>query len=328
MWEELLKYDKLGSKDELSILLFEILSFDQFKKIDDVKTICIHQSYTFGSSFNGIICLLNLLELINVQGNLIKADTIVSKYKPEIFFSKGIIFERLFKALKDVGKLETLFNYQNTKLDNETKAYYIKDSLIPFSFISIKKLLINTEFLVNPKNIQNTYFINPVFKSIFSLFVISNIKKSSEKLKITLEKLKCIQFLQNEYGEQAEDYVLNYELNRLSKHPSKQDIKKISAEFVNAGFDIESFNTEDSIINDRLIEVKSYSRDVSFYWSKNEIDTAKDIEDRYFLYLVDRSKIDQKDYEPYIIKDPYKNLFLNDNWQKNTATYFVSKLSK
>lgn len=324
MLEELLKYDKLGSKDELLILLFQILSPEEYKNIEDVKTICIHHSYTFGSSFNGIIRLLELLHLIKIQRNQIIAESIISRYNPLDFFDKPLIFERLFNLIMNSGKLGELFNYKSTKLDNETLIYYVRESQIPFYLNCIKKFLINTGFLFKQGNVTNTYFINPLFKDFFTALIVPNIKKNYVKRKLSLIELKRIQSLQSEYGDQAEEYVLNFEIRRLSNHPLRQEIKRISQDFANAGFDIESFNTEDSIMNDRLIEVKSYSGNLSFYWSKNEIETAKEMTDCYFLYLVDRTKIMEDGYCPYIIQDPYKNLFLNDQWQKDANTYFVS----
>lgn len=325
MLEELLKYDKIGTKDELSILLFQILSSTEYKRIDDVKTICIHNSYSFGNSFKGIIQLLQSLKLIHIEGDLIKLDEIISQYQPDTFFENSFLFERLFQFLKKAEAIDSLFNYLNAKLDNESKAYYVKESQIPFKLNSIKKLLINTEFLVKRDSLKGIYFVNPIFNELFSSIIVPVNRKFTAKRVITLLQLKEILALQEKYGEEAEEFVLAFELKRLYKHPQKQEIKRISKDFVNAGFDIESFDSEDSITNDRLIEVKSYNINVNFYWTTNEIETAKELGDLYFLYLIDRSKISVTDYHPHIIKDPYKNIFLNDDWHKNSDTYFVYK---
>lgn len=325
MLEELLKYDKIGTKDELSVLLFQILSATEYKRIDDVKTICIHNSYSFGSSFKGVIQLLLTLRLVYIEDDFIILDGIISQYQPDTFFENTFIFEKLFQFLKKAEAIDSLFNYLNTKLDNESKTYYVKESQIPFKLNNIKKLLINTGFLVKQDSLQGIYFINPIFNELFVSIIVPAIRKLKEKRVFTLLQLKDILALQEKYGEEAEEFVLTFELMRLHKHPQKHEIKRISKEFVNAGFDIESFNSVDSITNDRLIEVKSYNNNVSFYWTMNEIETAKELGDLYFLYLIDRSKISVNDYHPHIIKDPYKNVFLNDDWHKNSDTYFVYK---
>lgn len=325
MLEELLKYDKIGTKDELSILLFQILSANEYKRIDDIKTICIHNTYSFGSSFKGIIQLLQSLRLIHIEDDFILLDEVISQFQSDTFFENSFLFERLFQFLKKTEAIDSLFNYLNTKFDNESKTYYVKESQIPFKLNSIKKLLIDTGFLVKQDSLQGIYFINPIFNEFFASIILPAIRKLTTKRIITLMQLKDTLALQEKYGEEAEEFVLAFELRRLYKHPQKQEIKRISKDFVNAGFDIESFNSEDSITNDRLIEVKSYNINVTFYWTINEIETAKELGDLYFLYLIDRSKISANDYSPHIIKNPYKNIFLNDDWHKNSDTYFVYK---
>lgn len=318
MLEELQKYDNLGTKNELLFILFQVLSTNEYKAIEDVKTLCIHYSYTFGSSFLGAIHLLDKLDLVEIIDNQIKADKSISLYKSETFFENLYIYEKLFKLLLKEKKLDVLFNPKTTKFHSETQQYYIKGSQIPFSLNSIKKLLINIEFLELVENTHNTYFVKNIFKDFFTLNIIDRLKKTSRKRKITLSQLKELQDLQNKYGQEAESYVLNFEMNRLTNHPSKVDIKIISEEFSNAGYDIESFNSEDSIVNDKFIEVKSYNRNLTFYWSQNEIEVAKELGNSYFIYLVDRELINNKNYKPHIIQNPFVNILNNEEWTKET----------
>jgi hypothetical protein len=60
---------------------------------------------------------------------------------------------------------------------------------------------------------------------------------------------------------------------------------------VSAGYDIASLKDQGSSIIDKFIEVKSYSGSPYFYWSKNEIEVAKQERDNYFLYLINRDEI-------------------------------------
>jgi len=69
---------------------------------------------------------------------------------------------------------------------------------------------------------------------------------------------------------------------------------------------------------DRFIEVKSYDREVSFFWSRNEVEKAKELKGKYYLYLVDRSRIKENDYKPQQFQDPYKKVFENEIWRKQT----------
>ena len=93
------------------------------------------------------------------------------------------------------------------------------------------------------------------------------------------------------------------------------------------GFDILSFNTTDSLENDRYIEVKSYSKNPYFYWSKNEIDVAHKKANNYFLYLIDRDKITQSDYEPIIIQNPIIHIFNNAQWIKEIENYRIELIN-
>lgn len=70
--------------------------------------------------------------------------------------------------------------------------------------------------------------------------------------------------------------------------------------------------------------MKSYSERLEFYWSVNEVESAKDLADKYFLYLVDRSKLSDSDYSPKIIQNPYQNVFENDLWIRESQTWKFS----
>ena len=93
---------------------------------------------------------------------------------------------------------------------------------------------------------------------------------------------------------------------------------------INAGYDIISFDSLQSKEMDRFIEVKSFSRKPEFYWSKNELTTSELKRKKYYLYLVDRSKMDNPQYQPIIIQDPYNNVFHNTDWKKDAQNWLVN----
>jgi hypothetical protein len=328
MLEELQKYDKLGTKDEILFILYSVLSIDKYNNIEDVKTLCIHHSYNFGSSFNGAIDLLELLNIIKRNDNQIKAEKCIQNYNSVTFFENVFIYEKLFKMLCGENKLDLFFNQKTIKRDNETQQYYIKGNQVPFFLNPIKKFLINTGFLELIENTNNSYFIKNTFRDFFTSYIINGLRKSSEKRKISLIKLKELQALKNKYGYEAEIFVLDFELNRLKKHPTKNNIKIISEEFSNAGYDIESFDSEESVVNDRFIEVKSYSESVAFYWSRNEVETAMELGSSYFLYLVDRKQININGYKPIQIQNPSKTILQNVDWSIKTDTYKIELKNK
>jgi hypothetical protein len=160
--------------------------------------------------------------------------------------------------------------------------------------------------------------VNHVWNAVFREVILDhlNIQGQSNKKRISLSQLKEQINRQEELGKEAEIFVLNFEKRRLFAHPSIDNINIISENHANAGFDIESFNDIDSVFLDRFIEVKSYSQNLVFYWSQNEIDMARELAPKYFLYLVDRDRMSQSGYVPRIFQNPYFIIFESEFWQK------------
>jgi hypothetical protein len=117
----------------------------------------------------------------------------------------------------------------------------------------------------------------------------------------------------------AESFVVKYEQNRLQNAGHKAEaacVKKISKTRVHAGYDINSFNGQSKgLAHDRFIEVKgSGQANVRFIWSPNEMEKAKKLGDKYWIYFV--GQIDKKNglvnRAPVLIQNP------NDQIQKNS----------
>lgn len=126
--------------------------------------------------------------------------------------------------------------------------------------------------------------------------------KSAERLAADLAQ-------QAEVGAAAEIWVVEFERERLSGHPLRDQIRRVSEDDVTAGYDIVSFASVHSIRHDRFIEVKSHGERKVFHWSRNEIATALEFGEDYALYLVDRSQCGQTGYVPHIITRPTPEMF-------------------
>ncbi|MDO5650091.1 MAG: DUF3883 domain-containing protein [Gallicola sp.] len=170
------------------------------------------------------------------------------------------------------------------------------------------KYTLSSVLHINPEYLQ--FITNLIYKNRF-LLTLEDLKKRLEKNEIA--------------GEKAEYFVLEYERRRLKSIHSK--IKLISHMDVNAGYDILSFNSEKSSSFDRYIEVKAISNDTVFYWSRNEFTVAKLKDNNYFLYLVELSKINDRNYSPIIIQNPVKTISDSDSWLLETDNYKVTRLS-
>ena len=140
--------------------------------------------------------------------------------------------------------------------------------------------------------------------------------------------------------EDAQILPILYETNFLQKNDlsvivnpefeeESNKIRQISIDFSNAGYDIESFNgkTRDCV-PDRFIEVKGTTKkEFSFYWSINEINTAKELSSNYWIYYVSEIDVQNKtsSNDPKMINNPYENIFSNDLFQKNIESYHIQE---
>lgn len=91
----------------------------------------------------------------------------------------------------------------------------------------------------------------------------------------------------SEIGFAAEVAILSYEKARVGRLLTHK-VEHVSQRNVAAGYDIRSFTVVDSdSIFPRFIEVKAVpKRSFRFYWSRNEVDVARVMEDWYYLYLL------------------------------------------
>ena len=112
-----------------------------------------------------------------------------------------------------------------------------------------------------------------------------------------------------EMGRRGEQFVLEYERKRLpenlAKHVLHLDYKEVAL-----GYDVLSYNSKDSLVHDRYIEVKTYRGHQHFYWTENEIAAARHHKEHYYLYLVDADRIEEVGYDPQII--PYPALLIDN----------------
>src|SRR5439155_26730503 len=87
-------------------------------------------------------------------------------------------------------------------------------------------------------------------------------------------------------GLDVECAVVDYERDRLGKEWAGE-VQHIAREYPFANYDIESVTLVRGKPSPRFIEVKAVSADsFRFFWSKEEVETARVLGTEYFLYLV------------------------------------------
>lgn len=209
-----------------------------------------------------------------------------------------------------------IFDKNATAFDAEKGHVTIKQLAFPLAYAAIRNFLISVNALEKEEN--GVISVTGSYEEDWTT------QLQARRRKFTLEQLLKKKEAQSKRGLEAEEFVLELEKKRL---PSKAlKIKRISDFDVTAGYDIVSFETENSQQYDRFIEVKSYLGEERFFWSENESDVAKIKGNKYVLCLVDYEQIGKPGYHPEYILNPYEMVFNNDQWLVNPASYRIQKI--
>ena len=217
-------------------------------------------------------------------------------------FLKGNFSKKVLPALAEFE------NNSKYKMDKVTRLFEQQD-ILPILYEA--NLLIKQA----PDVIINQEFSQEVEKEVINLP-----RKKPKITQIQLEKdLEREKENKKMIGEIAENIVLEFEKKRLGKNGHAK-IRRISQEYANAGYDIES--------DGRLIEVKGSTGDeFDIYWSQNEIETARANGDKYWLYFVPGVDVKRKKSkkEPILIHDPITNILESDQYKEKEETLHLIK---
>jgi hypothetical protein len=191
-------------------------------------------------------------------------------------------------------------------------------------FAGIRNLLLELEFLEQDFS-KPRYWISPQHLAAF-IDAKSAWSTSPTELQDVLRAREML-------GREAELEVLKFERERLRHRSSlAKRIEHVAAENIGAGYDILSFTEAKDIggFAERLIEVKAVSpTDFRFYWSRNEIETARIHGQNYFLYLIPASKNGFDMQKVRIIPDPFKRVYLDGkSWlrQEELVSFWPTKM--
>jgi len=260
---------------------------------------------------------------------------LIIKNDAEIKLTKfGIDLFELFESDSSLANkkiVEQCFEVQDIKknIENALEKFHYSDGkkwfpkwdvVNLFENVQILPILYQTGFL---QKSDLSVIVNPEFDKLIS----KKIKK-----KITLKQLEKNLEHQKKIGEIAEEIVLTFEKNRLKNlgfEDESNKTRRISVDFANAGYDIESFNgkTNDGL-PDRFIEVKGTTKkELDFHWSINEINVAKNLGSNYWIYYVSEINIQNKisTNEPKMINNPFDSIFSNDLFEKNIESYHIKE---
>lgn len=133
-----------------------------------------------------------------------------------------------------------------------------------------------------------------------------------------------------EVGKLGENLVKAYEVSRLlgiGRAVEARCVRQISSLRVNAGYDIESFDSSSpAMAYDRFIEVKSArGRNMRFFWTDNEIKVATKLGKRYWIYFqgaINVAKGTARDH-PILVNDPVNSILKNAAFTTTPQGYVV-----
>ena len=263
------------------------------------------------SLFDGCIDLAQFAEMIDSSYRLKGPfNTILS-----IDSFKQLFVKYLLKALFQDSVFIQLLQSPGIHYNYKNSALIIESPVFGFKFSNIKQLLLDFNIIQPSSTFPSSYETTDEYGRL----LISHIKET--KASITPSELEKILQQQKENGERGEEFVVEFEKNRLKR----EDIEWVAKIAVNEGYDIASYNSSKEKVYSRFIEVKSFSGgNPGFFWSKNEIRKAKAFTTSYWLYLVDLSRIKDKTYSPLMICNPADNILNNPEWVSNPELLYIS----
>jgi hypothetical protein len=326
MLNECSRYENLGTPKIFFELFGKLVNQKQAWTTIDVQQYFFNRIVDGYTGFDGCLPLAAAVGAVTItdEGKVVLNPNLIPALVNENYLSSKLLAAILAASKKD-DSFHEIFCSENVSYDIVYKTIQIDGDAFQFRYASFRQLLVNFAFIQpHPDNNIRKFVINPRFKGLFDRELLPLIK--SKKMGIQqLEKMLAQKQL---HGREAEEFVLKFEKRRLASHPKLESVEIISDYDVGAGFDIISFNGIDSCEIDRFVEVKSFSDFPSFHWSRNEIDVSRIKRVQYFLYLVNRAKMNEEDYEPEMIQNPHQQIIENGTkWEKRIEGYFVTQVT-
>jgi len=319
MLKELRKFDNLGTPNYFYQLLNTVVdSNDTIWTTKDLQQLYFNKVVDGRSVFDGCLFLAFKINILSLNEEIVEVNSrIINSLKSQKQFSDKFN-ELLFHYLIDDDIIYEIFSSEHLSYDIIFKSTQINNSAFGFKYSSFKQLLIDFEIILNHPTPQiNSYILNQRYKKLFDKTILPEIKKR----KIGIDEFKKQMQQQQIYGDEAEKFVIEFENKRLNE---QKKIDWVAEYVVNAGYDVISYNNEKDVEYNRFIEVKSYEGDVPyFYWSRNEYQVARLKKEEYWLYLINRKKVNNNDYVPIMIQNPHINILKNDDWSKEVDKYRI-----
>lgn len=311
MLTELKRCNSIGNVDGI-LFLVSIMAGKERISRDEIRNRCALEN-NITVNCPGAVAFFEYLRLVETTSDTVmplpELNTLAAK-------SNGEIIEQL--AAMSINRLveEGIFDKDATGFDAEKGHLTIKRSAFPLAYAAVRNFLTMAGALDKEENGEICVAGN--YESDWTE------QLRNRRKKFTLEQLLEQQEEQSRRGLEAEEFVLGLEKKRLPELAQK--IKRISDFDVAAGYDIVSYENNETEHYDRFIEVKCYMGSPHFFWSENESDVARIKADKYILCLVDYLRMGEPGYQPEFIRNPYETIFDSDEWLINASSYRIQKI--
>ena len=314
MLEELKKLKYQGGKEGILFFLCDVVGNNKVS-IADAGILCSHSVGKRYLTVEDLIAYCKVFEWIELNNDGITlSENIKDTISDKVRLNNQLIDSTVGLLFNSKIINPTMFFY-DVLLD----CYCFKNELLPLTLSTVRNTLISQGFFeITRKNQKTLFYVASQYDEIIKKYC-----KETRK-QVTIDQLKAKLADDELAGERAEMLVLEYERHRLFS-PLSEKVKRISEIDVAAGYDIISFNTNQSTTYDRFIEVKAVSGK-GFYWSRNEYEIAKLKGDNYYLYLVSLSTSDQ-DSLIEIVPNPVESIIeKGDEWVVETQSYHIKHI--
>jgi len=322
MLNDLRQYNNLGTPNYFFQLFKSISDFENTNwSLDNLNSLFFNRVIDGNYIFDGCIDLAVKINILIIKDKFYSVNSDFIDYLNSVNQMKDKLIQYLFISLKDEKSFHEIFQSKHLSYDIIYKSFQISNSAFGFKFKNFRQLLIDFDVIVNHPNVEfNSYILNSRFRKLFDKTILPEIRKR----KIGVDEFKKSIERQQIYGEEAEKYVLEFEKKRLDN----KQIDWVAEYIINEGYDIASYNQKEDVDYNRFIEVKSYDgNNPYFFWSRNEFNVAKRKLENYWIYLVNRTEMDNVDYKPIMKQNPIENIMKNDDWNKQIEKYKIEMKS-
>jgi hypothetical protein len=209
MIKEILQYKNIGTPN----YLIKVLQYANKKTLSqkDLQDLFFKESIDGRHIFDGGIKFLLFIKVLKLDKNkiLINNSFIHFLENEDLLIKK--INKMFLSELKEDVEFKIIFN-DSSVLYDENDNLIVSNSAFKFKYPVIRQFLLDFKIIDKHPYINNNFIVNEQYKRYFRhVSVIQDVNKKS----LSLEELRRRQEIQNQYGEDAERFVVDYEKSKF-----------------------------------------------------------------------------------------------------------------